>query len=162
LHVTARAAVSVCTVDAPLRREASMTGRALVVEILVLGAVLGARASGIEGTWRSAAGTVDVRIAKCGPALCGTIARVVSEHSMADPSVSMADAPGVGIVVLSNFLPSEGASDSGPFEGYLYDRETRKMYACVMSLEAPDRLRIHPYVGVQLLGQSQTWMRVSE
>ena len=139
-----------------------MIGRAFAAGLLVLGASLGARASGIEGTWRSAAGTIDVRIAACGPALCGTIASVVSEHSMSDPSVSRADAPGVGIVVLSNFLPAEGAPEAGTFEGYLYNRENRKMYACVMSLEAPDRLRIHAYVGVQLLGQTQTWTRISE
>jgi len=139
-----------------------MTGRAFMVGLLLLGTSIGARASGIEGIWRSAAGTVDVRIAPCGPALCGTIARVVSERSMADPSVSMVNAPGVGIVVLSNFLPTADAPDAGSLEGYLYNRENRKMYACVMSLEAPDRLRIHAYVGVQLLGQTQTWTRISE
>jgi uncharacterized protein (DUF2147 family) len=69
----------------------------------------------------------------------------------------------VGIVVLSNFLPAEGAEGAAEsLDGYLYDRENRKMYACVMSLEAPDRLRIHAYVGVQLLGQTQTWTRVAE
>lgn len=139
-----------------------MTGRAWVLALLWLGGVTGAGASELEGTWRSAAGTIDVRIAPCGPALCGTIARVVSDRSMADPSVSMANAPGVGIVVLSNFLPSADASDAGVLEGYLYNRENRKVYACVMSLEAPDRLRIHAYVGLQLLGRTQTWTRVSE
>ena len=139
-----------------------MSGRIFAVALLVLGAALGARASGIEGTWRSAAGTVDVSIAPCGPALCGTIARVVSDRSMADPSVSIAHAPGVGIVVLSNFLPSDGASEASSLEGYLYNRENRKMYACVMSLESPDRLRIHAYVGVQLLGQTQVWTRIAE
>lgn len=139
-----------------------MTGRAWILGLLLLGAAVAARGSEIEGTWRSAAGTVDVRIAPCGPALCGTIARVVSDRSMSDPSVSMANAPGAGIVVLSNFLPSADAPDGGTFEGYLYNRENRKMYACVMSLEAPDRLRIHAYVGIQLLGQTQTWTRVAE
>jgi uncharacterized protein (DUF2147 family) len=145
-----------------------MAGRIaiLALSLAALGPAFGAHASGIEGTWRSAAGTIDVRIAPCGPALCGTIARVVSDRSMSDPSVSMAGAPGVGIVVLSNFLPAEGAEGAEgaveSFDGYLYDRENRKMYACVMSLEAPDRLRIHAYVGVQLLGQTQTWTRVAE
>ena len=138
-----------------------MALRAFVAGLLLLGATLDARASGIEGTWRSAAGTIDVRIAKCGPALCGTIERVVSDRSMSDPSVSMANAPGVGIVVLSNFLPSDGADAADTLEGYLYNRENRKMYACVMSLESPDRLRIHAYVGVQLLGQTQTWTRIA-
>lgn len=138
-----------------------MALRTLVAGLLLLGAAADARGSGIEGTWRSAAGTIDVRIEKCGPAWCGTIARVVSDRSMSDPSVSMANAPGVGIVVLSNFLPSDGAADAGTLEGYLYNRENRKMYACTMSLAAPDRLRIHAYVGVELLGQTQEWTRVA-
>jgi len=145
-----------------LHQEVTMIRRALVLGLFLLGTAADARASGIEGIWRSAAGTIDVRIAPCGPALCGRIERVVSDRSMTDPSVSLAGAPGVGIVVLSNFPPSAGAPNAGTFEGYLYNRENRKMYACVMSLEAPDRLRIHAYVGVQLLGQTQTWTRISE
>ncbi|MEX2207651.1 MAG: DUF2147 domain-containing protein [Myxococcota bacterium] len=139
-----------------------MVLRAFIAGLVLLGAAVDARASGVEGTWRSAAGTIDVRIEKCGPALCGTIARVVSDRSMSDPSVSMANAPGVGIVVLSNFLPSEGVQDASALEGHLYNRENRKMYACTMSLAAPDRLRIHAYVGVELLGQTQEWTRVAE
>ena len=138
-----------------------MSGPAFIAGLLLLGATFDARASGIEGTWRSAAGTIDVRIARCGPALCGTIARVVSDRSMSDASVSLANAPGVGIVVLSNFLPSDGADAADTLEGYLYNRENRKMYACVMSLESADRLSIHAYVGVQLLGQTQTWTRIA-
>ncbi len=147
--------------DASSRREDTVFGRALIAGLLLLGAGFDARASGIEGTWRSAAGTIDVRIAPCGSALCGTIARVVSDRSMSDPSVSMANAPGVGIVVLSNFLPLDGAAEPSALEGYLYNRENKKMYACVMSLESADRLRIHAYVGVQLLGQTQIWTRIS-
>ena len=111
------------------------------------------------GRWRSASGNVEVEIAPCGTALCGTIARVLSNRSMADPAVELPkDAPGVGLVVLSNFLPS-GAGD-GSLEGFIYDRESRKTYACTMSLETPDRLALHAYVGVHVLGRTQVWTRV--
>ncbi|MGH2901194.1 MAG: DUF2147 domain-containing protein [Solirubrobacteraceae bacterium] len=139
-----------------------MIGRGPILALTLLGSATLARGSELEGTWRSAAGTIDVKIARCGPALCGTIARVVSDRSMSDPSVSVPNAPGVGIVVLSNFLPSAPATETNTLEGYLYDREARKMYACVMSLEAPDRLSLHAYVGLQLLGRTQTWTRISE
>ena len=110
------------------------------------------------GRWRSASGNVEVEIAPCGTALCGTIVRVLSNRSMADPSVELPNLPGVGLVVLSNFLPS--ASGDGSLEGFIYDRESRKTYACTMSLESPDRLALHAYVGFQMLGRTQVWTRV--
>lgn len=111
------------------------------------------------GRWRAASGNVEVEIAPCGAALCGTIVRVLGNRSMADPSVEISDLPGLGLVVLSNFLPS--AAGDGSLEGFIYNRESRKTYSCTMSLESPDRLALHPYVGLSMLGQTQIWTRVT-
>ena len=116
-----------------------------------------ATAADLTGRWRAASGNVEVEIAPCGAALCGTIVRVLANKSMADPTVEMKDLPGLGLVVLSNFLPA----GDGSFEGFIYDRESRKTYSCTMSLESPDRLALHPYVGISMLGQTQVWTRVS-
>ena len=116
-----------------------------------------APAADLTGRWRAASGNVEVEIAPCGAALCGTIVRVLSNKSMADPSVEMKDLPGLGLVVLSNFLPA----GDGSFEGFIYNRESRKTYSCNMSLESPDRLALHPYVGISMLGQTQVWTRVT-
>ena len=110
------------------------------------------------GRWRSSSGNVEVEIAPCGAALCGTIVRVLANRSMADPSVEMPDLPGRGLVVLSNFLPS--AAGDGRWDGFIYDRESRTTYSCTMALEAPDRLALHAYVGIQMLGRTQVWTRV--
>ena len=83
--------------------------------------------------------------------------RVLSNKSMADPTVEVKDLPGLGLVVPSNFLPV----GDGSFEGFVYNRESRKTYSCTMSLESPDRLALHPYVGIQMLGQTQIWTRVT-
>jgi uncharacterized protein (DUF2147 family)/peroxiredoxin len=116
-----------------------------------------ATAADLTGRWRAASGNVEVDIAPCGAALCGTIVRVLSDKSMADPTVEMKDVPGLGLVVLSNFLPA----GDGSFEGFIYDRESRKTYSCTMSLASPDRLSLHPYVGISMLGQTQIWSRVA-
>src|ERR1700741_582286 len=130
---------------------------ALALALLALPAPAPAAAADPTGRWRSASGNVEGEIAPCGAALCGTIVRVLSNKSMADPTVERTDLPGLGLVVLSNFLPA----GDGSFEGFIYNRENRKTYSCSLSLESPDRLALHPYVGISLLGQTQVWTRVT-
>src|SRR5262245_11428643 len=130
--------------------------RLFALALTVLAVAAPAAAADPTGRWRSASGNIEVEIAPCGAALCGTVVRVLSNRSMADPSVEMSNLPGLGLVVLSNFLPS----GDGGFEGFIYNRESRKTYSCTMALESPDRLALHPYVGIQMLGQTQVWTRV--
>ena len=116
-----------------------------------------AAAAGIEGVWRTASGNLEVEIKPCGAALCGTVVRVLSSKSMADPSTDLGDKPGLGLVVLSNFLP---ATD-GSFEGFIYDREAVQTYRCNLSLDPSDLLVVHGYLGWRAIGRSQLWTRVS-
>src|SRR5262245_10812583 len=103
--------------------------RITALSLVLVALAVPASAAEPTGRWRSASGNVEVEIAPCGAALCGTIVRVLSNRSMADPSVEMpADQPGLGLVVLSNFLP---AAD-GSLEGFIYDRASRKPTSCSM------------------------------
>jgi uncharacterized protein (DUF2147 family)/peroxiredoxin len=125
---------------------------------LCLAALAGtASAAGIEGVWRTASGNLDVEIKPCGAAFCGTVVRVLSNKSMADPSVDLRDKPGLGLVVLSNFLPA----GDGSYAGFVYDREAVQTYRCNLSLDASDHLVVHGYLGWPVLGRSQLWTRAS-
>lgn len=110
------------------------------------------------GRWTTAAGTVEVEIAPCGQRLCGTIARVLTNRSMSDPTVELKDVPGVGTKVLVDF-ESEG---EGQWAGTIFNRETGKTYSCTMKLRSPDELEVHPYIGIRLIGRTQIWKRVAE
>jgi uncharacterized protein (DUF2147 family)/peroxiredoxin len=117
-----------------------------------------ASAAEIEGVWRTASGNLDVEIKPCGPALCGTVVRVLGNKSMADPSVEMAsDKPALGLVVLSNFLPA----GDGAWAGFIYDREAVQTYRCNLSLGADGKLLVHGYLGWPTFGRSQSWTRVT-
>jgi uncharacterized protein (DUF2147 family)/peroxiredoxin len=116
-----------------------------------------ASAGGIEGTWRTASGNLDVEVKPCGAAFCGTVVRVLANKSMAEPGADLGDKPGLGLVLLSNFLP---AAD-GSYEGFIYDREAVQTYRCNLSLDARDRLVVHGYLGWPAIGKSQLWTRVS-
>jgi uncharacterized protein (DUF2147 family) len=113
-----------------------------------------------KGRWLTASGNLEVEIAPCGQALCGTVVRVVANKSMAAPNATMApvDArPALGIRILADFTPS----GDGEWEGRIYNRENGKTYSCVMALLTPDQLKIRPYIVLPLFGQTQIWRRVS-
>jgi len=134
-----------------------MVGRA-TLSLLLLFAAGAASAAGIEGRWLTASGNAEVEIKPCGAALCGTIVRIVANRSMAEPSRAMADRPGLGLVVLSNFLPA----GDGSFEGFIYDREAVQTYRCSLALDANGRLVVHGYLGWSWIGSTQLWTRVGD
>jgi uncharacterized protein (DUF2147 family)/peroxiredoxin len=121
-----------------------------------VGATL-AGASDLEGTWRTQSGNLDVKIEPCGAALCGSVVRVLGNASMAHPGEAMAERPGLGLVLLSNFLPA----NDGSWEGFIYDREAVQTYRCNLTLDPQGRLVVLGYLGAHALGRSQLWTRVT-
>jgi uncharacterized protein (DUF2147 family) len=122
-----------------------------------------------QGLWLTASGNLEVRIAPCGPALCGKVARVIANQSMSRPGEAMAaDAQPAheGMDILSDFLPSEretaadGRSVVTEWRGRIFNRENGKTYDCLMSVGPAGELKLHAYVGLPLFGKTQAWQRV--
>lgn len=115
-----------------------------------------------RGRWISSNGNLEVEIAPCGNALCGTVVRVMGNRSMS-PSAAAADAPAkpidtrptLGLRVLSGFVLSKSAPFSDPpadfrgtgpgelsgehdaassseWQGEIFNRENGKSYRCRM------------------------------
>jgi uncharacterized protein (DUF2147 family) len=110
------------------------------------------------GRWLTASGNLEVVVAPCGEALCGKVARVVANHSMANPNQELGEQPQIGLTILDTFTPS-GAD---AWEGHIFNRENGKTYRCRLRLLDPDQLEVRPYIGIHLIGQTQTWHRVAE
>jgi len=121
---------------------------------LLLGAAASAEPAGPTGRWLSASGNVEVAIAPCGPALCGTIARVIANRSM-EGGAPMGPRPGVGLKIMTGFR-AEGGDH---WTGRLYDRENGRTYDCRLSLDGRDRLVVRAYLGLPLFGKTQIWRR---
>lgn len=122
-----------------------------------------------QGLWLTASGNLEVRVAPCGAALCGKVARVIANQSMSRPGEAMAaDAQPAreGMDILSDFLPAEretkadGSSVVTGWRGRIFNRENGKTYDCLMSVGAAGELKLHAYVGLPLFGKSQVWQRV--
>ncbi len=126
-----------------------------LVACIGAGTAAPALAGGPQGRWITASGNVEVAVAPCGAALCGTIVRVLANHSMAHPGAATPALPGVGLKILTAVRPD----GPGQWTGRLYNRETGKTYDCQLSVDAADRLVVRPYVLLPLLGQTQLWRR---
>lgn len=64
--------------------------------------------------------------------------------------------PILGLVILKD-LTKEGNEWTG---GQILDPNKGKLYKCTVTLEGKDKLNVRGYVGISLIGRTQTWQRV--
>lgn len=112
--------------------------------------------SRVTGNFLAASGNVEVQIAPCGAVICGTITRVLANRSMTGSGESMGERNDVGLQILTGFAP---AGDD-TFQGHILNRETGKVYECIIRPGGPGELVVRPYVMVSWFGQTQLWHRV--
>lgn len=67
------------------------------------------------------------------------------------------DKPIMGLVIIKG-LSKDGKEWSG---GQILDPNKGKLYKCSMSLEGKDVLKVRGYVGISLLGRTQTWKKAN-
>lgn len=121
------------------------------------GTLAGAQA--VEGYWITADRSALVRIAPCGPKLCGTINRVLArgpkvpstDVNNAQPSIR--SRPLVGLRVLSGFT----LRGSNWVEGRAYDPKTGRDYRAKLTPNADGTLTVTGCV--LFICRSQTWRR---
>lgn len=110
------------------------------------------------GRWITQSGNLEVEIAPCGSALCGTVVRVLGNRSMHAPDRDMVAAdprPALGMVILSELRDT----GEGRYQGRIYDRENGRSYRARIEPAQPDQLLIRGYVGLPLFGQTVIWHR---
>lgn len=154
--------------------------------VLALSAAGSARAeshapSDPRGRWISANGNVEVEIAPCGPALCGTVTKVLGNRSMSRDGAQMDPVdkrPALGLTLLRGFRPMDDAQASSEptlspsiapsaiWQGDIYNRENGKTYRCQMSVSTATNpsgeLVLRAYMGLPLFGKTQVWHRAEE
>ena len=127
-----------------------------------------AEAGDPRGRWITASGNLEVEVAPCGDALCGTVVRVLANHSMQPGGREMKPADPrdpMGMKLLTGFVPSEFVETGGDkrpteWRGQIYNRENAKTYSCVMTLGDGGALILRGYVGLPMFGRTSAWRRV--
>jgi uncharacterized protein (DUF2147 family) len=141
----------------------------LAAAALVLLACTGVGAARAEarspvGLWYAEGGAAQVRIERCGDALCGRVVWLRSPFDergcdLSDernPDRTLRSRPVVGLEVLRGLVWS-GDAWSG---GTIYDPASGRTYRVSAQLDGSDRLHLRGYVGIPLLGRTTTWIRV--
>ena len=119
----------------------------------LLAAAPSARAAGTgdaSGPWQTEDGSAVVRIAACGPALCGTII-------WAEKPLDAKGQPLCGRAILGDIVET-GAGSWG--KGWIYSPKTGSQYPVTLTLAADGKLKLHISAG--LFGKDQTWTRPSQ
>jgi uncharacterized protein (DUF2147 family) len=111
-----------------------------------------------RGRWLVASGNLEVEVAPCGNALCGTVTRVIANRSMSrDGEMKPVDTRSpLGMQLLNNFV-----ADGDTWTGSVYNREDGKTYSARMSVNTAGQLVLHAYVGLPIFGKTQHWQRVA-
>ena len=128
-----------------------------VITLVLLVLLAASPAHALSGRFITQSGNLEVEIAPCGDALCGTAVKVLGNHSMSNPRAEMADTgvPALGLKVLRDFV----AAGDNRWYGHVFDRENGKTYRCRLRLLETGDLEVHPYVGLPIFGQTQIWHR---
>jgi len=141
--------------------------RAFALALLGTTPAFAETSAGPLGRWVTSSGNLEVEVAPCGDALCGTVVKVLANHSMSREGDEMKAADPrdpMGMQILSGFVASEfddagGARVPVEWKGQIYNREDAKSYRCLMSLGEQGELLLHGYVGIPWFGRTSAWTR---
>ena len=114
-----------------------------------------------QGRWLTESGNLEVDIAPCGEAFCGTVVKVLANRSMGNPGGELVQAdprPVLGMKILSDLRPA----GDGELKGEIYNRENAKSYSTALSLAGPNQLVVRSYIGLPIFGKTQVWQRVTD
>lgn len=116
------------------------------------------------GVWTNQDDKAKFEIYQCGDKLCGKIISLTEPDKDGKPKVDennpdkkLQNRPLQGLVFLKGF---EYDGDHTWDEGTIYDPESGKTYSCYMKMLGEDKMEVKGYIGISLLGRSQTWNRV--
>jgi uncharacterized protein (DUF2147 family) len=142
--------------------------RTATIAAALLGVSLGTSlAADPIGTWHTEEGKATVRIAACGPALCGSI---VSLKDANDPETGKpktdknnADAglrnrPMIGVLIVLGMKPGGTANK---WSGQVYNAEDGKTYSGSLTLQDANTIKLEGCILGGLVCKAATWTRAS-
>ena len=120
----------------------------------------------VIGKWINSTGEAHVDITKRGEKYFGKIVWLKEpkdekgniKTDLKNPEASLRSKPILGLEILRNFV-----FDNGKWtDGKIYDPKSGKTYSCNMTMKGRDILNMRGYVGISLIGRSETWKRVKK
>jgi uncharacterized protein (DUF2147 family) len=119
----------------------------------------------INGTWLTGDGDGWVDIALTDSGLSGVIAGTPNDRpdrsrfDDKNPDPELRGRALMGLVIMSGFNRSGTNNWKG---GRIYDPNSGKTYRCSITLVDDSTLKLRGYIGISLLGRTDTWTRYQE
>lgn len=117
----------------------------------------------IVGKWLNPSGEGQIEIYKKGEKYFGKLAWLKEPNlngkpkvDAKNPNVSLQNTPLLDLEILKNFSYDDGKWT----DGSIYDPKSGKTYSCNITLKGNDVMNIRGYIGISLLGRSETFKRV--
>ena len=133
----------------------------LAAALLMIGAGSSARASEPAGTWLTQRGDAQIRVARCGTGMCGTVVwlRNPIDGRTGQPPVDSRnpDPNSRNRKILGLRIFAMASDGNGGWAGGIYNAEDGQTYAGKLILRDPSRLEVQGCAG-PLCG-SETWSR---
>ena len=117
----------------------------------------------VEGTWLSGDGDGWIEITVQGDGLSGVIKGSPNadddrpDNDEKNPDPALRERPLTGLELFAGFSYDGDGRWSG---GTIYDPNSGKTYRCIITWVDDDTLKVRGYVGVPMLGRTETWTRV--
>lgn len=120
-------------------------------------------ADDITGVWLNSTGKGKVQVYRENGKYFGKIAwlreplneKGQPKKDAMNPTASLKSQPLVGLVILREFVYSEGEWTNGK----IYDPENGKEYKCYLRMKDPNTLLLRGYIGISLIGRTEVWTR---
>lgn len=119
----------------------------------------------IEGTWLSGDGDGWIEISRAGEGLSGVIRGSPNEddnrpdRDEKNPDPALRQRPLTGLELFSGFTYDGDGRWTG---GTIYDPNSGKTYRCIVTWVDANTLKVRGYVGMPILGRTETWTRVPD
>lgn len=121
--------------------------------------------SDIVGKWQNPSGEGRIEIYKKGDKYFGKLYWLKEPNDASgqpkkdekNPDAKLQSRNIQGLEILTNF--DKTGNDTWE-NGKIYDPKSGKTYSCKMTLKSADKLDIRGFVGVSLLGRTETWTRI--
>ena len=119
----------------------------------------------VNGTWLSGDGDGLIAVRVEGTRISATI--LGSRNDQVDrpgtdvnnPDPMLRSRPLIGLELFDGFRYEGDGEWSG---GTIYDPNNGKTYSCKLKLTGPDTLKVRGFIGISLIGRSETWKRQSD
>lgn len=121
-------------------------------------------ADAVIGKWLNKDKNAHIQIFKKGNAYFGKIVWLKEPLNEAkkpkvdeqNPNESLRTRPILNLEILQNFKFNDGVWENGT----IYDPKSGKTYSCKISQEGNDKLNVRGFIGISLIGRTDTWTRV--